>query len=107
MAPSASCGGSSMSEHSHERDQELLAPLAVGQPITLDQMITIWFDAKTERTRSHETERAYRDRMAEFRAVLQQAGLDLDGDPRRVASLAQGWADHTDRADATGTPIPI
>jgi len=83
------------------------APLAVGRPLTLDQIIAIWFDAKTKRTRSYETERAYASRLAEFRDLLRAGGLDLDGDPHQVAALAQGWADHTDRVDATGTPILV
>src|SRR5262245_58893164 len=61
--------------------------------ITLDQVIALWLDAKTKRTRSLETERAYAGRLREFRTLLQAAGLDLDSDPRAVAVLAQGWAD--------------
>lgn len=96
-----------MSERSRDRIVQSPTPLAPAQPITLDQMIALWFDAKTKRTRSRETARAYHARMAEFRAVLQQAGLDLDSDPRRVAALAQGWADHTQRVDRDGTPLPV
>jgi len=96
-----------MSERSVGADQESPAPLAQRVPLTLEQIIATWFDAKTKRTHSHETERAYAGRLGEFRDVLREAGLDLDSDPHRVAVLAQGWADHTDRLDDDGRPISV
>src|SRR5690242_12483272 len=67
------------------------------QTVTLDQMIAIWLAEKTRRTRSRATERAYRDALTAFRAVLQAASLDLDSDPVLIATLAQGWADYRER----------
>ena len=62
------------------------------QRMTLDQVITAWLNAKSERTHSAKTQRAYDDTLTQFRAILQAAGLDLDGDPAIVATLAQGFA---------------
>jgi integrase/recombinase XerC len=73
----------------------------------LEQVITIWIREKANRTRSAETERAYTSRLHEFRTALLAAGLDLDSEPQLVALAAQGWADHTDRVDANGTPIAV
>jgi integrase len=75
--------------------------------MTLDEMIVVWLQEKTNRTRSAETERAYTTRIYSFRAVLQAVDLDLDSDPQLVALAAQGWADHTDRTDRAGKTIPI
>jgi integrase len=74
---------------------------------SLEQVIAIWLQEKANRTRSAETARAYAARLTEFRAVLHAAGLDLDGDRHLVALAAQGWADHTDRVDATGEPVAV
>lgn len=74
---------------------------------SMDQVIRIWIQEKANRTRSVETERAYTSRLEEFRTVLLVAGLDLDSDPQLVAVAAQGWADHTDRVDDHGRPIPV
>lgn len=63
---------------------------------TLDQVYTAWLDAKVKRSHSAKTERAYQDTLNGFRATLQAAGLDLDGDPRAVALAAQAWAGHSD-----------
>jgi integrase len=73
----------------------------------LDQIIDIWLHEKSNRTHSAETRRAYTNRLGEFRAALRAAGLDLNSDPQLVALAAQGWADHTNRVDDHGTPIPI
>lgn len=100
-----------------QREQEMMtntmdsvatsaAPFAQST-FSLDQMITLWLHEKKNRTRSAETERAYAGRLSEFRTVLQVIGLDLDSDPQRVALAAQDWANHTDRVDEHGKPIPI
>jgi len=65
------------------------------QCMTLDLVITAWLNAKSERTHSAKTQRAYDDTLTQFRAILQAAGLDLDGDPAIVATLAQGYAGRT------------
>jgi len=54
--------------------------------------LAAWLHAKTTRTGSAKTERAYRDTIRRFRWALQSLGLDLDSDPARVADVAQAWA---------------
>jgi len=58
--------------------QTLVAP-----PIAL--AIAAWLDAKSKRSGSAKTARAYADAITDFRAVLISAGLDLDSDPRPVS----------------------
>ena len=79
--------------------QPIAAPRAA---MTLDQVIMAWLNAKSERTHSAKTRRAYTDAIEQFRSVLHAAGLDLDGDPAIVATLAQGYAG---RAVADGQPV--
>lgn len=58
----------------------------------IEMAIVAWLDAKRGRSGSHETYRAYQLAITQFRARLQEQGLDLDAaDPRRVraALLAQ------------------
>jgi site-specific recombinase XerD len=69
--------------------------------LSLDLMIAAWLDAKAGRSRSPKTARAYRDTIANFRVMLQQLGLDLDGDAGRIAIVAQGWAGLGQPAAAT------
>ena len=59
---------------------------------TLDVVIAVWLDAKAHRSGSAKTRRAYTDTLQAFRAALQGAYLDVDGDPHAVALAAQGWA---------------
>lgn len=59
---------------------------------SLEVAIIIWIDAKQRRSRSKNTERAYSETMAAFRATLAQVGLDLDGPTAAVATVAQAWA---------------
>jgi site-specific recombinase XerD len=63
---------------------------APGDPI--DYALAAWLHAKSTRTGSAKTERAYRDTLQRFRWALQQFGLDLDADTARVADVAQAWA---------------
>ena len=58
----------------------------------LDQAIAAWLHAKSGRSGSKKTTATYTQTMATFRAVLQTARLDLDGDPRAIALAAQAWA---------------
>lgn len=67
----------------------------------LDLAIAAWLHAKASRTGSAKTATAYATTLAAFRVTLGDGGLDLDGDPRLVALIAQGWAGHGDPAPAT------
>lgn len=58
----------------------------------LDTCIGAWLHAKHARSESQKTATAYKDTLADFRHLLQEAGHDLDSDPTIVAPLAQGWA---------------
>ena len=70
----------------------------IGDLITLpptppiELAIGAWLDAKSKRSGSRKTARAYQDTITDFRAVLRSARLDLDGDPRAVALTAQAFA---------------
>ena len=59
---------------------------------TIDLAIAAWLDAKSNRSGSKKTLRAYTDRIASFRQHLQRGGLDLDGDTAAVALASQAWA---------------
>lgn len=68
----------------------------------VDQMITIWLDAKTQKSGSGKTSRAYADTMQSFRSMIWQAGADLDTPrPSLISTAAQGWANQGDPAPAT------
>ncbi|MEN9935966.1 MAG: hypothetical protein RLZZ387_2545, partial [Chloroflexota bacterium] len=74
----------------------------VHQPDESDRLagpIRAWLEAKSGRTGSAKTERAYMDTLANFRAALAAAGLDLDAGSAQVALVAQAWA-------AAGDPAP-
>ncbi|MHB8630181.1 MAG: hypothetical protein ACYDEO_28785 [Aggregatilineales bacterium] len=58
----------------------------------VDGWVAAWLNAKAGKSGSTETLSAYRDSMADFRTVLRQVGLDLDGDPHLITLAAQGWA---------------
>lgn len=60
--------------------------------MNMAQVIMAWLDAKSKRTNSEKTRRAYNDTVSQFRTVLQSAGLDLVSEPAIVATLAQGYA---------------
>src|SRR5918911_5328757 len=77
-----------------------MADLVLGSAATpLDLALLAWLDAKSTRSGSKKTETAYTTTMAAFRAMLQQAGTDLDGDLTAISLLAQAWA-------GTGNPAP-
>src|SRR5262249_27616218 len=67
----------------------------------LDLAIAAWLHAKTGRTGSARTARAYADTLAAFRAAALAAGADLDGEARALGLLAQAWAGDGDPAPAT------
>jgi len=58
----------------------------------IDLAIAVWLDAKSKKSGSAKTARAYQDTIADFRAILISNGLDLDSDPRAVATIAQAYA---------------
>jgi len=58
----------------------------------LDLAVAAWLDSKRRRSNSAETATAYEDTMSSFRAALAPHGLDLDGDPAAIATIAQVWA---------------
>lgn len=59
---------------------------------TVDQIVAAWLHEKQGHTGSDATLRRYRDTMMMFRYLLLDHGMDLDGNPARIATLAQGWA---------------
>ena len=63
-----------------------------GSEASLDFIVAAWLDSKSRRSNSKKTAFDYQDTMSSFRAALAQHGLDLDGDPAAVATLAQVWA---------------
>ncbi|GAB4203532.1 MAG: tyrosine-type recombinase/integrase [Roseiflexaceae bacterium] len=67
----------------------------------LDLLIVAWLDAKTGRSGSAHTARAYRSDLTAFRAALERVGLDLDSDPQQLALAAQGWAGLRDPSATT------
>ena len=67
----------------------------------LDLATAAWLHAKAARTGSAKTATAYATTLTAFRATLGDHGLDLDGDPRLIALIAQGWAGRGDPAPAT------
>lgn len=67
----------------------------------IELAITAWLDSKRGRSGSVKTLRAYSDTLHAFRAALQAAGLDVDGDSRAVSLAAQGWAGRDEPAPAT------
>ena len=58
----------------------------------LELIAGAWLDAKSKRSGSQRTAQAYKDTLLQFRAMLQNRGLDLDSDPRTVALVAQAYA---------------
>jgi integrase len=64
--------------------------------LTLDQAVALWLDTKAKRSGSLRTLGAYRETLGAFRARLQALGLDLDSEERKVALVAQAFADARD-----------
>ncbi|NJP04140.1 MAG: hypothetical protein HC837_00170 [Chloroflexaceae bacterium] len=65
----------------------------------IDAAIMAWLHAKTGRSNSMKTQRAYAETIKSFRAMLISAGLDLDSDADMIQLAAQSWA-------AQGEPSP-
>lgn len=62
------------------------------KPSAYDGAILAWLDAKSRRSSSEKTRRAYSDNLTGFRAFLQSFNLDLDAGPGVIAPAAQKWA---------------
>jgi site-specific recombinase XerD len=74
------------------------APLHIPTPIlSLDSLIKAWLHEKSGRSNSTRTAASYEQVLAQFRATLQQVGLDLDREPTKITLVAQGWAAQTTR----------
>jgi integrase/recombinase XerD len=80
------------------QNQELVSR---GPAPALDLAIATWLDSKAGRSGSGHTEKIYRSTVADFRAEVQRAGLDLDADPRAIATAAGIWAGRNTPAPAT------
>ena len=81
------------------------APITGDQASRLEQAIAFWLHAKTQRSHSAKTRRAYETTLASFRAALRSAGLDLDGDPRAVGAAAEVWAGRRSSAANRRGPV--
>jgi integrase len=77
--------------------------VSVGSP-SLELAISVWLDAKARRSNSPETASAYAETLGAFRTALRAAGLDLDGEARAVALVAQAFAFR--RADGVTSVAP-
>ena len=66
---------------------------------TLDDTVALWLKEKISRTDSEDTRKSYEPAIAQFRALLQHADTDLDGDPRFISMMAEGWAGHATRKE--------
>jgi integrase len=72
-------------------DTQALSTLVTGS--SLDLALSVWLHKHGKRDSEHtRTSKAYEDTITAFRAGLQCQGLDLDGDPGKVALLAQAFA---------------
>ncbi len=67
----------------------------------LDLAIASWLHAKSGRSGSLHTRRIYQETIADFRAQLHAAGLDLDAAPNHITLVAQAWADRGSPAPST------
>lgn len=63
--------------------------------------IAAWLNAKAGRSGSDHTRQAYACDLANFRAALRGAALDLDSEPHAVALALQAWAGRDDPSPAT------
>jgi integrase len=77
-------------------DYELLSHSA-GSPLQL--ALAAWLDAKSRRSGSTKTRKAYTETMSSFQATLSQANLTLDGDSAAIATVAQVWAGIGEQGD--------
>lgn len=67
----------------------------------IELTIVGWLDAKSKRSGSAKTRRAYTDGLRAFRALALSSSIDLDGDAGQLALVAQAWAGQGIVAPAT------
>lgn len=60
--------------------------------VSIDGLVNAWLDAKSKRSGSAATFKAYSNIINGFRDTLGAMGLDLDGDPKKIRIAAQGWS---------------
>lgn len=65
--------------------------------MSLEQAIGEWIHENAALSGSKKTEKAYRDTIEQFRARLQEKGLELDSFPAAVATIATEWAAESKR----------
>src|SRR4051794_38653161 len=80
----------------HEPDE-----LDVIESSRLDLTIAAWLDAKSNRSGSTKTERAYRDTLGSFRQLLTAQGFDLDSAAGALSLIVQAWAGRDDPKPTT------
>lgn len=63
--------------------------------------IAAWLDAKSKRTNSATTHKAYTDVITSFRIAVQSVGLDLDAPTSQLSLIAQIWSSNGNVSLAT------
>lgn len=84
-----------------------LVKIEVQERMTLDQCVLAWLNAKSNRTKSHNTAQSYNKTMQDFRSLLQAHGKDLDSSPDIIAPIAQGWSSGDITASTHNTRLAI
>lgn len=84
-----------------------LIKIEVQERMTLDQCVLAWLNAKSERTKSNNTQRSYHEVMESFRRLLQEHERDLDSSADIVASIAQAWSSGDITASTHNTRLAI
>lgn len=84
------------------REEQEQALTTIESSTELETTIGGWLHEKKQRSNSEKTVKAYRDTLLQFRALLQERGLDLerqanDQDVVQVAMLAQAYASFSTR----------
>jgi integrase len=59
---------------------------------SLEVVLNAWLDAKSKRSNSAKTLKAYKETIYSFISVLHSRGLGLDSDASMIALVAQAWA---------------
>jgi site-specific recombinase XerD len=76
--------------------------VALSPRMTIEETVLAWLDAKSRRSESLKTQRAYTDTIQEWQAVLAFSGLQLDSLSDLLPVLAQGFAGRS-RVDGTSS----
>jgi integrase len=63
----------------------------------IDSLVAGWLHEKQQRTQSQRTHATYRAVLADFRAALHAASLELDSPAPQVQAVARQWASHSKR----------